>query len=430
MSKINVLIFPAGAENALEIYNELRYCVNIEVFGASGKSDHASFVYPKDKYFEGDYYINDKNFFQNFNTLLEKNKIDVVIPTHDTIAKFFAGNRDNIKAKILTADSQTADICRSKSKTFKLLKDENFIPKVYNNADEIKSEDFPLFLKPDIGEGAKGTKLVKNREELFNELKKDPELMIFEYLPNEEYTVDCFTDRFGKLQFVGLRTRERITMGIAFRSKTIKAPAVVKEIANIINSKLKFLGAWFFQLKKDNDGNFKLLEVSCRQAGTMTLYRNKGINFALLGVYEIMGKDTCVLENDYELIVDRCIESKFKFDYKYNQVYIDYDDTIVFKNSVNIEAIAFLYYCKNNNIKITLISRHEGCINESLKNNFIDKNLFDEIIVIGPEQSKVSYITNTKAIFIDNSFAERKQVFKMLNIPVFDVDAISGLIIN
>ena len=39
--KWNVLIFPAGAENALEIYEALRYNLNVEVFGASGKKDFA-----------------------------------------------------------------------------------------------------------------------------------------------------------------------------------------------------------------------------------------------------------------------------------------------------------------------------------------------------------------------------------------------------
>ena len=42
----------------------------------------------------------------------------------------------------------------------------------------------------------------------------------------------------GILKFVGLRTRERITNGIAFRSKSLKTPIEVYNIAETINNKL------------------------------------------------------------------------------------------------------------------------------------------------------------------------------------------------
>ena len=88
--KWNVLIFPAGAENALEIYEALRYNLNVEVFGASGKKDFAEYKYPDDRYIEGDFWIYSKDFKANFQTLLEKYKIDIVIPTHDDAALYFA----------------------------------------------------------------------------------------------------------------------------------------------------------------------------------------------------------------------------------------------------------------------------------------------------------------------------------------------------
>ena len=43
-------------------------------------------------------------------------------------------------------------------------------------------------------------------------------MIIVEYLENEEYTVDCFTDRKGFLQVPLLRSRDRIRTGISVRS--------------------------------------------------------------------------------------------------------------------------------------------------------------------------------------------------------------------
>ena len=88
---------------------------------------------------------------------------------------------------------------------------------------------------------------------------------------------------------MGARSRDRIQMGIAFRSTRVPATDEIYQMAKILNGRLSFLGAWYFQVKEDKEGQYKLLEISCRQSGTMTLYRHLGINFPMLGVFELMG---------------------------------------------------------------------------------------------------------------------------------------------
>lgn len=39
-----ILIFPAGSEIGIEIFHSCKYS-HINLFGASGKSDHAEFIY-------------------------------------------------------------------------------------------------------------------------------------------------------------------------------------------------------------------------------------------------------------------------------------------------------------------------------------------------------------------------------------------------
>ena len=65
---------------------------------------------------------------------------------------------------------------------------------------------------------------------------------------------------------------------------------------------------------------------------------------------------------------------------------------------------------------------------KDLETYHIDKGLFQSIIVIGNDEEKYNYIKEEKAIFIDDSFAERKKVKDKLGIPVFDVDMIESLI--
>lgn len=421
--KKNVLIFPSGSENAMEIYDALRYSLHFNLFGISSKEDHTSFLYAN---FEiGSFNINDSNFIANFNKYLEKNNIDYIFPTHDSVALFLMENEKNIKSEIVCSPLETTIVARSKKKIYESLAKEDFVPHIYNFGESV--DNFPIFAKPDMAAGGQGCILINNELEL-NKYKDDHNLVIMEYLPGEEYTVDCFTDKNGKLLFIGPRIRDRITMGISFSTKTIKCDTEFMHIAEALNSKFNFRGCWFFQVKRDGKNNLKLLEFSVRYAGTMALYRELGVNFALLSLFDRMEYSLEILFNDYNLILDRRLKSSFKLDYSYDTVYLDFDDTLIVNGSVNTTLIKFLYQSVYNNKKIILLTKHEFDIKRSLKKYKIHEELFDKIIQIADDKHKYEYINKENAIFIDNYYLERVQVRKNLNIPVFDVDAVECLL--
>lgn len=119
-------------------------------------------------------------------------------------------------------------------------------------------------------------------------LKKDPTLLILDYLPGKEYTIDCFTDRHGVLRFVGPhRERARILNGISVNSFPVKDP-VFSNMAEVINKNLKLRGVWFFQVKEAKDGELGLMEIAPRVGGTMGLTRNMGVNLPLLTILDAM----------------------------------------------------------------------------------------------------------------------------------------------
>ena len=255
MEKINVLIFPSGAENAINVYDSLKYNIHFELFGLSSKEDHTSYIYDKEHYEIGNYNISDKSFFDNINEYIKRHNIKYLIPTHDEIVYFLKKNEKLINCTIIASDVQTCEIAFSKCKTANYFKNESYYPKFYEENDNI---EYPVFIKPDIGAGAKGTHKIESKEQLLKYVK-DKKYLISEYLPGEELTVDCFTNKDGKLLFIGPRTRERITSGVSFKSKTQEVTKEIEEIANSINQKLKFRGLWFFQLKKDKNNMYKLM---------------------------------------------------------------------------------------------------------------------------------------------------------------------------
>lgn len=420
--KKRVLIFPCGSEIGLEVYRALKYNKDFTLIGGSSVNDHGKYVFGN--YIENIPSVDDKNFIDEINRIINENKIDLLYPAHDSVVLKFSENAKKLNAVVVTSEFFTCDICRSKGKTYEYFKNIILTPKLYKKS-SITQKDFPIFLKPDVGQGSKGTKMLNNEDDL-NYYYKDSSQLLLEYLPYDEYTIDCFTDFNGNLKLCSGRKRARISNGISVNTEYIYNPNFEK-IANLINSNLKFNGAWFFQLKENSNHELSLLEIAPRIAGTMEYQRCFGINLPLLNLYNSCGINVDIIKNSYSGSMDRALESKFKLDINYNYIYIDLDDVIIQNKKVNYEVIAFLYKSKNENKKIYLLTRHFQKPELTLEKYQI-YNLFDKIIHINDTTPKSKFITHNDSIFIDDSFKERKDVFENSNIPVFDVNMIDILL--
>jgi glutathione synthase/RimK-type ligase-like ATP-grasp enzyme len=419
--KIHVLVFPAGEINAVELHDALSGCVNVELFGGASVDRHGPYIFKN--YISGIPFIKDEHFIDSFNKTLADHQIDVIFPTHDAVATFLIDNQESINAKVIAGDRQTSAVCRDKQKTYDLFADTDILPRIYAAADVT---EFPVFAKPKVGSGSVGARKIGSAEDL---KLVDPDVdIVCEYLPDEEYTVDCLTDKNGKLVVVSPRSRDRTLAGVSVSGRTQELTTEVERIAAIINDRLSFLGLWFFQIKKDANGAFKLLEISTRCAGTMCLTRVRGINLALMSVYAALGYDVEALPNPYNVTMDRTLISRYKIDYDYGLVYLDFDDTVIINGMVHLPIMHFLYQCRNSNTPVVLITKHAEVIHETLAKYCIDERLFSEIIHLDADAQKVENIKPEGAIFIDNAFQERKLVYDTYNIPVFDVDTVEVLL--
>lgn len=425
MKKFKILVFPCGSEIGLEIHRSLQYSAHIELFGANSINDHGRFVY--ENYFEGVPFIDDDEVIPFLAKLVLVHKIDAIYPAMDKVIWKLKTNESRLGCKVIASDAETTEICVSKSQTYQTLHDIINTPKLFSSIKEINS--YPVFIKPDVGYGSRGVTKANNEVELncFFHSRSFTDYVVTEFLPGDEYTVDCFTDRFGKLRFAGPRIRGRISNGISVYTKPVNEDlAEFESIAININKTLKLNGAWFFQVKRSNDGPLVLLEVASRLGGSSGLFRGLGVNFALLSIFNAFGFDVEISPNHQDIEMDRALENKYKLNIKYSIVYVDFDDCLIVNNKVNIQLVKFLYSCLNKGKQIILITKHENDLNESLIEYRLS-GLFDEIIHIDKTDSKYQHIKNTDCIFIDDSFAERRKVQETFGIPVFSPDMIETL---
>jgi hypothetical protein len=422
--KTNVLVFPCGAESALEIHSALKDIMNMRLIGASGREDHGRMVF--ENYYGGFPNISEPDFIEKVNLLIEKESIDLILPTHDTVLVFMAKNADKIKTKIAVPGLRQAEICRSKKKIYDLFKDFDFCPVVFQAIEDVK--DYPVYVKLDEGQGSKGAFILRDKK-MFEELKDPENYVITEFLPGEELTIDCFTDRHGNLQFVGPRIRKRVFDGVCVNSETVEATDEIKAIGKVVSDKIGIRGSWYFQLKRDENSKYKLLEASNKIAGNMNVFRGLGVNFPMLMVYDYLDYDVQVFSNDYVLEGERALLSRYNARFDYDTIYIDFDDTITKNDMVNANVMQFIYHQKNKGRVIKLITKHKEDIFGTLEKLAIHKGIFDEILHLKMEDEKYKFIKETEGvIFVDNAYGERFAVKKYLNLPVFDVDALPTLI--
>jgi hypothetical protein len=387
--------------------------------------DHGEFTYAVHR--DGVPFVDHPDFIRAINALIRKDDIRIIFPAHDSVILKFAQNLDRLGCDVVGSPPETCEITRSKKKTYAHFRSDGIrTPAVYDPNSDIPVSSFPLFLKPDAGQGSKGVVLARDQRDVRYHTAKDPSLLILEYLPGEEYTVDCFTDYTGSLLFCEGRTRSRIINGISVRTSPVQRPEFA-DFAHQINRSLRMNGAWFFQLKRAADGSLALLEIAPRIAGASAVNRVRGVNLPVLSYYNQMKLPVRVECNGFDVTLERSWSNRYKTTFEFGHIYVDFDDCVCSDDGkANPDVVRLLYQCLNSGKRLHLLSKHAGDLAKQLSYLRLGQ-LFDTCTVIGKHDKKSNYIIHKDAIFIDDSFAERSDVHLALGIPVFSVDAIECL---
>lgn len=421
MEKRRVLVFPAGTEIGLEIFQGLRYCKEVEPIAAGQDvSNHARFAFPDYHHLPS---IHEPGWVEALIELCHSFDIDYIFPAYDDVIVALSRQTERLPAIVISSPSSACEITRSKSDTYRALAGDIRVPRVYASSSEVSN--YPVFVKPDRGQGSFGIAKVNNEDELLGAMRAIRTPIVCEYLPGEEYTVDCFSDREKGVLFAGARARRRTRNGISVNTITQTLPEI-REMANLIGLRLGLRGAWFFQLKRAQDGQLVLLEVAPRIAGAMAAHRVSGVNFPLLSIFEAERLPISILAVGGIVELDRALGNRYRHSIRYSTLYIDLDDTLLINGRVNTLAMKLIYQCINKGRGIVLLSRHRGDLNQTLSKHRLS-GLFDVIIHLGEIEKKSSHIMHNDAIFVDDSFAERMDVSAHCNIPTFDCSMIEML---
>ncbi|MGN7948470.1 ATP-grasp domain-containing protein [Microbacterium sp. 22215] len=287
-----VLVTGAGGPAGVAVIRSLLRRSDLEVFAAdmdgwaSGiylvPSTHRRLVPPG----------RDEDFVPAISRMVAEDRLDLVISTVDVELIALAGRRDELGPAVLAAPSQdTLSVALDKLLLAERCEATGRTPRtVLAGADAVAVDwEFPVFAKPRQGAGSRGIRLVPDRAAL-EALPLDEGLIVQDYLPGEEYSVDVIADAAGAVIAAVPRTRARVDSGVAIAGRTVHDPEL-EETAAAVAKAIGLVGVANVQLRRDRAGRAVLLEVNPRFPGALPLTIAAGVDIPSLVADLFLGRD-------------------------------------------------------------------------------------------------------------------------------------------
>lgn len=292
--KTAVLIIPAGSGMAIVAIKAIKkdshmkiVAADMDPLAAGLHLAHKGYVVPP---------ISDSSFFSKIDEIIEKEKVDVIVPCLDTFLSPFAKRRvfHDMGVKVVISPEKTISICRDKWRLYNVLKDKVPVPKSTIDfnclEDACNSVGLPAILKPRSGSGSKDVYSVQDKDDLAFYLRKVLDPLLQHQIFGVEYTIDMLVDTNGTAVAVIPRKRLEVKAGISVKG-VIELNDDLIEIGHRICENLQFFGPVNFQAVMDKKKKESYItEVNPRISGGMSLTIASGINIPLLSIYASTGK--------------------------------------------------------------------------------------------------------------------------------------------
>ncbi len=322
MKKIKILVTGAGAPGIQGTLYSLKQNYDyreVEIIGTDTNSNVVGkylcdkfFVIPKASKFE--------EYLEAMFGLCKNESVDVIVPQNTAELLTLSKNSDQFNqhgTKVVVSGQASIENSNSKFNLMNLCNELN-VPvgefrlvktakELLENAKALGWPNEKVVVKPPVSNGLRGVRIIDENldlkasfyeekpnslfikmDDLINILGEEfPELIVTEFLPGDEYTVDVF--RNNKTIISIPRKRELIRSGITFNATLEQHPEIIN-YSNLLSEKLDMRYCFGFQFKLDKNNVPKILESNPRVQGTMVLSTFAGANVIYSSVKAALGE--------------------------------------------------------------------------------------------------------------------------------------------
>lgn len=256
--------------------------------------------------------------------ICKKEKVDIVVPIMSVELESLSRNKEKFReigTIVSVSDIESLEIANDKLRLMDYMSANGFdCPKYYRigNVDELiryaKELGYPekkVCVKATHGSGSRGFRILDGRINKYDRFMYEkpntnlisleemteilsipeamPEMIVIEYLPGNEYTVDLLADK-GRVMYNCCRKSLNMDNSIMLDG-IIESKKEVLDLCEKVVKSLKLDGNIGFDLKEDKNGKPYIMECNPRMTAGIPMFMAAGINLPYLCVKKIMGEE-------------------------------------------------------------------------------------------------------------------------------------------
>ncbi len=260
--------------------------------------------------------VDDESYIDSLLAVCRAEKVDLLIPLFEPEFTLLERNQHEFEKSgvlLLLSNREVLEISQDKWHTYQFFINHGIkTPQTWLDNNLPKEIPFPLFIKPRKGMGSRGAQKVDTIKQLELILQQEVELLIQEFIPGQEYTLDILADLEGQVLSVVPRVRLEVRAGEVSKSRTVYRRDLIEQ-GKFIVEKLGAIGPVTVQCI-DNGKDVYWLEVNPRFGGGVPLAIQAGVDYPLLL---------------YQMTKKRKIQP-FLGEYNHNLTMLRYDQAVYF----------------------------------------------------------------------------------------------------
>jgi carbamoylphosphate synthase large subunit len=279
--------------------------------------------------------------------ICEKENVDIYFPNISTEVTAVSKRKEEFQkiGTIISVSKQSSvEIANNKLSLYKFLQNKGIsVPKFYgvHSVEEFEMgcaylgyPESPVCLKIVDGSGSRGVRIIdskRNRYQIFVNEKPNSffvtyedmisilkeadnefhEMLLVEYLPGNEYTVDLLAQK-GEVKYMVGRENIVSLMSIAQESE-VKKDIEAYEMCKKVVKALELDGNIGFDFMRDTEGKAILMDLNPRITATVSVISAAGVNLPYLRVKQLLGEKLPKVQINYGTKLKR----------RYGEIYTD-----------------------------------------------------------------------------------------------------------
>jgi len=252
--------------------------------------------------------------------VVKRHEVGLVVPLTDLDLRSLARQRERFSqlgCDVMIGSEPVVALCRDKARTNAVLSGVGLATIKTCTLSEFRSQPFyPCFIKPIRGSGGVGTGIVRNEKQLQAHVATFGDLLIVqEFVPGQEYTIDVYRSRSGEVRCVVPRQRLSVRSGEVEKGITVKDEGLIDAAVRLAGQLGDLWGVFCCQCRRpvEPGAQPRFFEINPRFGGGVPLAIAAGADLPLYLLQDVLGEPITAKMGDFtdQLLMLRYDEAVF-----------------------------------------------------------------------------------------------------------------------